>query len=169
MAGSENSTLLPEGIFYKGVSSSHDLKHSGKTLEEGSFFKYAGASAGQSPIMHCLDVILGIHHGPTQSDYQLNEPAYIYKMRDYMLKEHRDFIQALEKQENLHDFLKQHPDHAELTQLYNDCVGIMVAMRDYHIQLVARYIVSASRKATDPESAKDALIAKGTGGTSKIV
>lgn len=87
LTGWEDSSALPNGVFYEGVenvsgeealkcpvsgrtvpqkSTAHLRHYAGRPLH-GSYGKYAGASTGQSSMMHCLDVALGIEHKPTRA------------------------------------------------------------------------------------------------------
>ncbi|KAJ3174791.1 hypothetical protein HDU87_006907 [Geranomyces variabilis] len=87
LTGWEDSNDLPNGVYYEGVDSvpgapakcpisgfsaakpsTESLSQYGsKPLQSGAFGKYAGASTGQSSMMHCLDVALGIEHRPTRT------------------------------------------------------------------------------------------------------
>ncbi|KAJ3155826.1 hypothetical protein HDU89_005384 [Geranomyces variabilis] len=87
LTGWEDSNDLPNGVYYEGVDSVpgapakcpisgfsaakpsvESLSQYGSSpLQSGAFGKYAGASTGQSSMMHCLDVALGIEHKPTRT------------------------------------------------------------------------------------------------------
>ncbi|KAJ1548951.1 hypothetical protein HK405_012435 [Cladochytrium tenue] len=65
-----NTEQLPDGVLYEGVVPVGGVPNgppSVPPLPPGTFGKYAGASAGQSPIMHVLDAALGIRHRPMVS------------------------------------------------------------------------------------------------------
>ncbi|KAI9017447.1 Indoleamine 2,3-dioxygenase [Gaertneriomyces semiglobifer] len=100
---------------------------------QGTYRKYAGASAGQSSLIHCLDVALGIEHHPTRprrpSTASANEDPstpttssapnasntsaptsskhinHIHEMRKYMPGPHREFIYALARGPSIRDFV----------------------------------------------------------------
>ncbi|KAJ1554589.1 hypothetical protein HK405_004624 [Cladochytrium tenue] len=62
-----NTEQLPDGVLYEGVVPVGGVPNGSPSvppLPPGTFGKYAGASAGQSPIMHVLDAALGIRHRP---------------------------------------------------------------------------------------------------------
>lgn len=81
MTGWENAVQLPsEGLFYHGILIVYSLNvifikgviknddgifRYDDNSEDGTFLNYAGGSAGQSPLMHVLDIALGIRHYPT--------------------------------------------------------------------------------------------------------
>ncbi|TPX56426.1 hypothetical protein SpCBS45565_g08416 [Spizellomyces sp. 'palustris'] len=137
---------------------------------EGTYRKYAGASAGQSSLIHSLDVALGILHHPTKStktspplspiDPHANGNSskrpinHIHEMRKYMPGPHREFIYALERAPSIRDFVNElvnTPSYDpalsdEVSRMYNRCVEGMRAFRDRHLQVVATYIVVQARK-----------------------
>jgi indoleamine 2,3-dioxygenase len=174
MAGWENAKDLPQGLGYETPGLGIDGTHI-------SFFKYAGASAAQSPILHCLDTALGVQHYPTltrgssKGENLENRTTYIYEMRKYMLREHREFITALEGAPSIRAYCESLRGQTTCTHIlsaYDRCVENLKNFRDFHIQLVTRYIVIPSVKLASGRSpVRDAVIessdAKGTGGTGK--
>ena len=163
MAGWENALNgLPNGLVYQGVK--------GETGEDLQL-KFAGASAGQSPILHCLDIVLGIKHHPTRVSGQQqpknleHRTTYIYEMRKYMLREHREFLSFLETTTNIKTYIERQQDSFSeemkplLLGAFNDLVNTMKEFRDFHIQLITRYILIPSSKSKE--------VARGTGGTGK--
>lgn len=148
VAGWENSSELPSGLFYEGVGPEYDTSSDpadqlpspfistdiASTDTEGSYRKYAGASAGQSSLFHCLDIALGVEHRPTLptsssgDSPSTNMPTscsagfgnagrsvnHIHQMRRYMPGEHRDFIYALSRGPSIRKYISNlnavHPD-----------------------------------------------------------
>ncbi|KAJ3122623.1 hypothetical protein HK098_002709 [Nowakowskiella sp. JEL0407] len=52
--------VMPEGVFYEGVTEVDECVV--RSESNGTWRIYAGASAGQSPLIHTLDVALGVEH-----------------------------------------------------------------------------------------------------------
>ncbi|KAI8921276.1 Indoleamine 2,3-dioxygenase [Powellomyces hirtus] len=115
---------------YNTVPSVEDIPKSGEAIN-GTYRKYAGASAGQSSMIHCLDVALGIEHNPTKtarctsaqvSNDSLTDTCpvvdpttppinHIHEMRKYMPGSHRAFIQALERGPSIRQFVHDIVNH----------------------------------------------------------
>ncbi|KAJ3023255.1 hypothetical protein HKX48_003861 [Thoreauomyces humboldtii] len=157
LAGWENSSELPDGLFYEGVmaaaheslkspaeySPAHGLKNlfprevsaTPKSVQvmpdddedyiEGTYRKYSGASAGQSSLIHAIDVALGVKHSPTRggqcmaaqlpadvrpivcpvTDAAAAPINHIHEMRKYMPGTHRAFLGALEQGPSIRDYV----------------------------------------------------------------
>ena len=67
-------------------------------------------------------------------------------MRKYMCGSHRRILEQLERQANIRSYAMEHAADSPLRKAYNDSVLTLCAFRDYHIQLVARYIILAAKK-----------------------
>ncbi|KAJ3331871.1 hypothetical protein HDU76_002010, partial [Blyttiomyces sp. JEL0837] len=69
--GWEKCEDLPNGVLYESVQASARGVPNGfpsqSPLPPGTYGKYAGGSAGQSSLLHVLDVALGINHHPTRT------------------------------------------------------------------------------------------------------
>lgn len=76
-------------------------------------------------------------------------------MRKYMPPAHQEFLLSLESGPSVREFVLSKGD-PKLRADYNECVKAMVSLRNYHLQIVAKYIVIPSNKQEN----------KGTGGTS---
>lgn len=170
--GSKNSSSFPNGIFYEGVC---EVVHVLKQIDEyvnasaklpdgrtGTWRMYAGASAGQSPLIHTLDVALGIvhHHMPAQQN--VKGPNPMMEMRSYLPIQFQDFITQIGSSCSIQDFAKA---NLETAHVYNQCLLGMKTFRDIHIRMTSVYIIAQHRKVrVDGESAEDV----GTGGTALI-
>ncbi|RKO87458.1 Indoleamine 2,3-dioxygenase [Blyttiomyces helicus] len=165
LSGWENSAELPRGLFYEG-----DLPALAAGEPKGTFRKYAGASAGQSSLIHCIDIALGVQHLPTRSagctfsgnTAPASSPAsavcppptnHIHEMRRYMPGEHRDFVYALERGPSIRNFVlaalardTRTPEEERMIAAYNHCADRMRAFRDRHLQIVAAYIIVQARR-----------------------
>ena len=111
--------------------------------------KMAGGSNAQSSLTQFYDIILGVEH----------KDSYLKEMRNYMPKNHRDFLEALEPYAHtIRNFVRQQNDE-QLTLAYDACLAMIKAFRDKHIQIVTRFIVlQKANKVSE----------KGTGGTSLL-
>ncbi|TPX55431.1 hypothetical protein PhCBS80983_g05331 [Powellomyces hirtus] len=154
LAGWEGSSELPDGLFYEGVAPAPSTCVTIKSPAEytpangikgvfsrrlqndhdngdghplhGTYRKYAGASAGQSSLIHCLDVALGIEHNPhrmarcaaAQQHIPIDPTAktrpvdpkqppvnHIHEMRKYMPGCHRAFITAIEHAPSIRKYI----------------------------------------------------------------
>jgi len=96
-------------------------------------------------------------------------------MRSYMPGGHRRFLELIEKEANIREYAQTSASGEEITSAYNEAVKSLGKLRDSHIKMVTRYIVTPSRKTGTKESIaginlavasmgkKDGL--SGTGGT----
>lgn len=91
-------------------------------------------------------------------------------MRDYMPPSHKAFLEDLHSAPSLRDYILASGDGSCLTA-YNQCVDALAELRSYHINVVARYIISAAAKARrrmlshlSPHTLED----RGTGGTAVL-
>lgn len=97
-------------------------------------------------------------------------------MRDYMPPEHKQLIQDISSQPSLKNFVQQQ-DSERLNQAFQHCVTKLLHLRNYHINVVSRFItVPAARarqlrdRSQDTEGemisrAPTALEERGTGGS----
>jgi indoleamine 2,3-dioxygenase len=178
--GSKNAANLPNGLFYEGVLETDEYVHDaplpigpqGNVLN-GTWRKYAGASAGQSPLIHSLDILLGIHHKDLVDSEKVNP---MMEMRNYLSRVHKDFLKNLEKTPSLRELILKH-HHLEWSSAFNDILNAFKGFRDAHIQLTSVYIISQALKeknelkeesvVQETKAAVD-LDLKGTGGTSLV-
>ncbi|KDQ10131.1 hypothetical protein BOTBODRAFT_58320 [Botryobasidium botryosum FD-172 SS1] len=101
-------------------------------------------SAGQSTLIHALDMFLGVDHARKFHSAQ----------RQYMPRLHRSFLEHLESSGSLRDFVRlRAPENQELSEAFNGAMRAMKTFRNSHFRIVARYIVKPMR---------------GTGGTDLI-
>ncbi|XP_059992537.1 indoleamine 2,3-dioxygenase 1 [Lagenorhynchus albirostris] len=152
LSGWKGNPLLSEGLLYEGVWDTPK--------------KFAGGSAAQSSIFQCFDILLGIQH--TVDGVPSDSAAkFLQEMRTYMPSAHQNFLRSLESGPSVRKFVLSKGD-ATLQEIYNECVQAMVSLRNYHLQVVAKYIVipasqPSKRKPTSEEPSEPKN--KGTGGT----
>jgi indoleamine 2,3-dioxygenase len=67
-------------------------------------------------------------------------------MRKFMPGIHRRFLEHIAEIANIRAFVEERSDDQGLLAAYNACLEMMVSMRDVHIRIVARYILTQSFK-----------------------
>ena len=139
--GSKDNPDLENGIVYQGEFGDVPLF-------------YRGETGAQSSIMPTLDGALGIEHTKDSLRHYLNE------MRDYMPKEHRQFIEDVETSSMTKKLIKK---SNLLINSYNDCLEEIRAFRALHLKYARTYIHNQSKQ-KNPFGAGGSTI-HGTGGT----
>ena len=172
--GADSDTHGKPWIF-EGIELDPDLK---QPLE------LSGPSAGQSALIHALDIFLGVDkysHAahitgkssacsaeakkpPPPADAAKGPTAFLERMKSYMPRHHRNFLGHLQADPRPLRGLVETADSPELTDAYNTAVSALKVFRDAHVRIVAIYIVGPSRRANQAPDA-----ARGTGGTSAIL
>lgn len=144
LAGWKNNKTLPEGIIYEGVSSEP--------------LQFYGGSEAQSSIFQTFDAVFGIVHRKAKD----GKPSYLESMLNYMPRGHRDFILFIKTGPSIREYVKKFDDD-HLKKLYNACIEGLLQFRNFHIQVVARYVTiqAANEKHHDLKM----LAKRGTGGT----
>lgn len=150
---------------------------------------YAGGSNAQSSLIQFLDSLLSVRHyaaGERPVPHQKEEAAsskpenhYLLNMRQYMPREHRDFLSAIDRESCIRDFVMQNQANSELVLSYDACLAMLKLFRDKHIQLVTRYVVLQAKQVPKMGSLltlrsglakkkRAGAEEKGTGGTSLL-
>ncbi len=128
------------GVIYEGVSEVPQI--------------FSGGSAAQSPLIQAIDAGLGVVHEHPETD------TFLSRMREYMLPDHRRFIEAIEQGQSIRAYvLAERAGFPELLDRYNTCLDILDSFRRMHIEISVRYILHQA----DPDSP-----ATGTGGTNFV-
>lgn len=153
---------------------------------EGCYKIFAGGSNAQSSLIQTLDILLGIEHFPMghkgsegkKISTQSGSNSFINDMRNYMPKEHREFLEHLTQVSNIRDFVLSNSSNEKLTLAYDACLAMLKSFRDKHIQIVTRYIILQANKKSSTTKSKvlrnglsktqGKKEQKGTGGTSLI-
>ncbi|AET39677.1 dioxygenase BNA2 Ecym_4655 [Eremothecium cymbalariae DBVPG len=155
---------------------------------KGEYKIFAGGSNAQSSLLQVLDILLGVEHFQTgmkasadrYGSAKSESNSYINDMRNYMPREHRDFLHHLSRVSNVRDFVLNRKSNSSLVLAYDACIASLKSFRDKHIQIVTRFILLPSRKAPHVQTAGRSTLrvglAKsssnidqvGTGGTSII-
>ncbi|KAJ7759341.1 Indoleamine 2,3-dioxygenase [Mycena maculata] len=122
----------------------------------------SGPSAGQSSLIHALDMFLGVDefsHSAAltgSSAAQTKKSAFLVRMQLYMPRHHRNFLNHLAANPRPLREIVTGAGDAKLLGAYNAAVGALKRFRDYHITIVTSYIIQPARRAA-------ALRAKGEG------
>jgi indoleamine 2,3-dioxygenase len=132
------------------LSSFESIEYRG--AKENPFRSYHGGSAAQSSLIQLIDCILQIDHGSERTG------QYLKKMRFYMPKEHRLFLETIEKNSPINQWLTE---DAPLRPLYNDCIKRITHFRQVHLEIVAKYIMGQKQKVGPGHT--------GTGGTNPMI
>ncbi|GAA5842914.1 hypothetical protein JCM3766R1_005702 [Sporobolomyces carnicolor] len=124
-----------------------------------------GPSAGQSSLVHAIDLFLGVDHSPRDQEAGsshrpggrgegkgggLSDATFMQRMSTYMPRHHRSFLEHLI---SIHDDDASLPalrslalDHpVELQPAYDRAVAAMKRFRDTHIILATHFIVAQAR------------------------
>ncbi|KAK7146536.1 hypothetical protein R3I93_014094 [Phoxinus phoxinus] len=136
LSGWKDNPSMPEGLVYEGV---HE-----KPME------FSGGSAAQSSILHSFDELLGVQH-------EGHSGAFLRRMRDYMPPSHKRFIEDISGRPSLRDFVLQQADE-RLTHTFEQCVARLVDFRNYHINIVTRYITIPASRAKKLRENKQGLV-----------
>ncbi|KAF9449443.1 Indoleamine 2,3-dioxygenase [Macrolepiota fuliginosa MF-IS2] len=140
----------------------------------------SGPSAGQSSLVHVLDIFLGVNH---QASATPDRPSFMSRMQTYMPRNHRLFLNHLSANPRpLRAFVLGSKDE-EMTNAYNEAVNALKLFRDAHMIISTLYVIGPARRAARDikESNKGSLgncasvVAtstdvplKGTGGTDLV-
>ncbi|KAG5645090.1 hypothetical protein DXG03_006904 [Asterophora parasitica] len=126
----------------------------------------SGPSAGQSSMVHVLDVFLGVDHQSTSP----GKRSFMSRMQSYMPRNHRLFLDHLSSNPRpLRAFVMASGDSA-LLDAYNLAVVALKEFRDSHMIIATLYILGPARRAAKlvkVDSSKGEPV-KGTGGTDLV-
>ncbi|KAJ3863574.1 Indoleamine 2,3-dioxygenase [Lentinula novae-zelandiae] len=169
--------------WFQGESEEKRWVFEGIELDPGLEYpnELGGPSAGQSSLIHALDIFLGVHHSNSNSP----DDTFLSRMQLYMPRHHRNFLSHLRVQStnrSLRAWVLEAAAADDTTQsllnAYNAAVTALKKFRDAHIVLVARYIIgpAAQARANEGQSQSDDSnresqsdgsreTLKGTGGT----
>ena len=177
------NTLRPFLAGWENMSDS-GLSNGVKYGRNGEYKKFAGGSNAQSSLIQFLDILLNVKHNPTGSKNEKPETdssskfrpkSYIYEMRNYMPKIHREFLENFSNICNVKEFVFSNKENLSLYQSYEKCLDELKMFRDKHMQLVTRYIIKPAKKraieGSENKNTKEAsgLAITGTGSTSFVL
>ncbi|KAJ8088095.1 hypothetical protein AAF712_013223 [Marasmius tenuissimus] len=140
--GSDAQGPTGPGWIYEGVKDSHRLDLS-------------GPSAGQSTVMHALDVFMDIDHklrqrrspAPSEENKRADH-GFMERMRRYMPGKHRQYLEHLENTpQSIRELAQSTP---ALREPYNVAVMALKKLRDMHMRIACLYIITMSRTSPVP-------------------
>ncbi|KAJ7685579.1 Indoleamine 2,3-dioxygenase [Mycena polygramma] len=139
--GSDAKGPSAPGWIYEGVPNSDQLDLS-------------GPSAGQSSVMHALDIFLDVDHklrqrrSPAPSDENKRaDHGFMDRMRRYMPGKHREYLASLAATpRSIRDLAQQTP---ALREPYDGAVMALKKLRDLHMRIACLYVVTMSRSTPD--------------------
>jgi indoleamine 2,3-dioxygenase len=124
----------------------------------------SGPSAGQSSLIHALDVFLGVDKYSHAVGAQPHAESFLTRMQQYMPRRHRSFLQHLAANPRPLRELVARSTSGELVEAYNGAVRALKEFRDGHMVIVGLYIIGPARRAQSEERTR----LKGTGGTDMV-
>ncbi|KAJ7161514.1 Indoleamine 2,3-dioxygenase [Mycena crocata] len=139
--GSDAKGPSAPGWRYEGVPNSEKLDLS-------------GPSAGQSSVMHALDIFLDVDHKLRQRRYpapsdgnKRADHGFMERMRRYMPGKHREYLASLAATPRSIRDLAQ--ETAALREPYDGAVMALKKLRDLHMRIACLYVVTMSRTTPD--------------------
>ncbi|KAI0784366.1 Indoleamine 2,3-dioxygenase [Abortiporus biennis] len=121
----------------------------------------AGPSAGQSTVMHALDVFLDVdhklqHHHRTPAPSDNNKKAdtgFMERMRRYMPGPHRVYLQRIGAVScSVRECARITPS---LKEPYNAVVAALKRLRDFHIRIACIYVITKTNSTPPPDCGID--------------
>ncbi|GAA6062689.1 hypothetical protein JCM10212_004747 [Sporobolomyces blumeae] len=129
--------------------------------------EWGGPSAGQSSLVHAIDLFLGIDHAPrhppslessAKPKSTLSDSTFMERMSTYMPHHHRSFLQHLTSVHSTPSTPTRSPStlpsvrslaqsNPSLRPAYDAAVAAMKRFRDTHIVLATHFIVQQARHA----------------------
>lgn len=124
-------------------------------VENMSKLDLSGPSAGQSSVMHALDLFIDVDHKLRQRRYPAPSDAnkradhgFMERMRRYMPGKHRDYLAYIaEYPRPIREVAQSTP---AVRDAYNTAVTALKKLRDRHMRVACLYIVSMSRSTMPP-------------------
>lgn len=151
--------------------------------------KFSGPSAGQSTLIHALDVFLNVTHSPLEDPASTSngqedskqkktaETTFMTRMLEYMPAPHRAFLTHLASHPHpvRQLVLDNQLARPRLVQAYDSALGALKRLREKHMRVATLYIIQQARKpvteelirmgaaAPTPETAPAAAASSSTG------
>jgi indoleamine 2,3-dioxygenase len=142
------------GWAFQGVDAA-SAAESSKSIT-GSLF--SGPSAGQSSLIHAIDIFLTVDHAPKEEGIILNaapvgsskpnEATFVQRMLQYMPLQHRSFLLHLSSHPTpLRQLVVAHAtSHPRLAVAYDAALEALKGFREKHMRIVSIFIVQQARR-----------------------
>ncbi|KAF9510278.1 hypothetical protein BS47DRAFT_1348198 [Hydnum rufescens UP504] len=133
--------------------------------ESKPYSSLSGPSAGQSSLVHALDIFLGVEHqnSRTPSASNSSDSTFLQRQKQYMPRHHRAFLSYLGTIERpVRSLVQANLDNEDLCQAYDLALKALARFRDGHIRIATLYIVSQARKSSG--RVREGFL-RGSGGT----
>ena len=155
----------------------------GHAVDFGETRELSGPSAGQSTLIHALDIFLGVDHSTTPAPAALARPGpggatkrphstpFLERMQAYMPRHHRNFINHLKVVPRpIRKLVMQSGPDEPVRFAYNEAVTALQEFRSTHIRIATLYIINQShrRPTVTVDAHQEVGPAKGTGGTDLV-
>ncbi|KAF5380984.1 hypothetical protein D9615_004117 [Tricholomella constricta] len=134
-------------------------------IEDSSKLDLSGPSAGQSSVMHALDIFLDIDHklrekrvpSPSESNKRADR-GFMERMRRYMPGRHREYLNFLAvTPKSVRQLAQSIPT---LRDPYDNAVLALKRLRDQHMKIACLYVVTMSRQTSARGCPVSAMMAK---------
>lgn len=162
----------------------------GNEVDFGSQRELSGPSAGQSSLIHALDVFLGVDHTPqrppgtsahqqagthSHSSSGSKPEAFLDRMQRYMPRHHRAFLVHLKAAPrpirnlvSLNATNGRDGSASSLANAYDAAVLALKGLRDAHIRIATLYIINQMPRPVQAAEPAARSVAKGTGGSDLV-
>ncbi|EMD38214.1 hypothetical protein CERSUDRAFT_104821 [Gelatoporia subvermispora B] len=175
------TTLDPNIFYWKARPWWSGAKNTLKKMEwvfegipDSAVLDIGGGSAGQSSVMHALDIFLDIDHkletkrSPPPSERNLqSELGFMERMRRYMPGKHREYLEHMASvRPTVRDVAQ---NVSTLVVRFDEAVLALKKLRDLHIRVVTLYVVNQTRSTPSAglvSEVQNEGPARGTGGSS---
>lgn len=108
---------------------------------------FSGPSAGQSSLIHALDVFLMVDHAPTVAEATA-EDTFMTRMLEYMPQPHRSFLRHLQLAPRPVRalVLRHRSDRPQLAAAYDEALDALKRLREKHMRIASLYIIQQARR-----------------------
>ncbi|KAI5453948.1 hypothetical protein NCC49_004943 [Naganishia albida] len=119
--------------------------------------KFSGPSAGQSTLIHALDVFLTVDHTPKPQDGDSTkvsaEETFMTRMLMYMPAPHRAFLQHLAQvPHSIRSLVAANREKRPgLVQAYDHALDALKRLREKHMRIATMYIIQQARRPASAE------------------
>lgn len=109
--------------------------------------KFSGPSAGQSTLIHAIDVFLTVDHTPKEEGATAEE-TFMTRMLMYMPAPHRAFLQHLGQVPHpIRDLVSANrTTRPALVQAYDHALEALQRLREKHMRIATQYIIQQARR-----------------------